>query len=96
MIRPTHLGAIALAVTLVCKAPSVSAEEPQPSPCDEDAMIVFDASDSMAGNVGKALTKFRRVGLITYGPGPYNQCLPLLRTVVQHGSIKLSDLDYPA
>ena len=58
-------------------------------------MIVFDASGSMAGNVGQGIgttipridearhalaevlpnaTKFRRVGLITYGPGPYQQC----------------------
>jgi len=58
-------------------------------------MIVFDASGSMAGNVGQGIatirpridevrsalakvlpnaTRFRRVGLITYGPGPYNQC----------------------
>ena len=64
-------------------------------PCTEDAMIVFDASGSMAGNtvqglfsditrideVRKALaqvlpgvTKYRKVGLITYGPGPYGQC----------------------
>lgn len=64
-------------------------------PCTEDAMIVFDASGSMAGNmyqgiattrprideVRKALsrvlptaTQFRKVGLITYGPGPYQQC----------------------
>jgi Ca-activated chloride channel homolog len=95
MIRLTHLAAIALAVTLVGKAPSVSAEEAQPSPCDEDAMIVFDVSGSMAGNVGQGIgttipridearqalaevlpsaTRFRRVGLITYGPGPYQQC----------------------
>jgi len=65
------------------------------TPCTEDAMIVFDASGSMAGNtvqglfsdvtrideVRKALaqvlpsaTKFRKVGLITYGPGPYAHC----------------------
>ncbi|MEM8644600.1 MAG: VWA domain-containing protein, partial [Pseudomonadota bacterium] len=58
-------------------------------------MIVFDASGSMAGNLGqgfmtqkprihevqKALarvlpnvTQYRKVGLITYGPGPYRQC----------------------
>jgi Ca-activated chloride channel family protein len=64
-------------------------------PCTEDAMIVFDASGSMAGNtvqglfntitrideVRKALAqvlpnaaKFRKIGLITYGPGPYAQC----------------------
>jgi Ca-activated chloride channel homolog len=58
-------------------------------------MIVFDASGSMAGNVGQGIgttipridearhalaevlssaTTFRRVGLITFGPGPYQQC----------------------
>jgi Ca-activated chloride channel family protein len=72
-----------------------SAEEKKPSPCTEDAMIVFDASGSMSGNqvlgipnskaridevraaLGQVLptaTAHRRVGLITYGPGPYNQC----------------------
>jgi Ca-activated chloride channel homolog len=72
-----------------------SAEEKKPSPCTEDAMVVFDASGSMSGNqvlgipnskarideVRAALsqvlpmaTAHRRVGLITYGPGPYNQC----------------------
>jgi Ca-activated chloride channel family protein len=71
------------------------AKEPDVPPCNEDAMIVFDASGSMAGNVGQGIgttipridearhalagvlpsaTKFRRVGLITYGPGPYQQC----------------------
>jgi Ca-activated chloride channel homolog len=71
------------------------AEDAKPSPCTEDAMIVFDASGSMSGNqtlgipnsrprideVRAALarvlptaTAHRRVGLITYGPGPYNQC----------------------
>jgi Ca-activated chloride channel homolog len=69
--------------------------EPPVSPCTEDAMIVFDASGSMSGNmeggigtlkprideVRNALaeilpeaTRFRRVGLITYGPGPGEQC----------------------
>jgi Ca-activated chloride channel family protein len=70
----------------------------RPAPCTEDAMIVFDASGSMAGNgwgygsetagvvsrIDKvratlakmlpAVTRFRRVGLITYGPGTWNQC----------------------
>jgi Ca-activated chloride channel family protein len=70
------------------------ADEPR-TPCTEDAMIVFDASGSMAGNtvqglfsdkarideVRKALaevlpgvTRYRKIGLITYGPGPYGQC----------------------
>ena len=65
------------------------------SPCTEDAMLVFDASGSMAGNLGQGIattmprihevrsalarvlpsvTRFRRVGLITYGPGPAQQC----------------------
>jgi len=89
------LAAISLALTAACDVEAVSAEEPQPSPCNEDAMIVFDASGSMAGNVGQGIgttipridearhalaevlpsaTKFRRVGLITFGPGPYQQC----------------------
>ena len=58
-------------------------------------MIVFDASGSMAGNLGQGImtekprifevrralsrvlpniTQYRKVGLITYGPGPYRQC----------------------
>jgi Ca-activated chloride channel family protein len=72
-----------------------NAKDPDVPPCNEDAMIVFDASGSMSGTVGLGVatpvtridkvrsalgavlpnaTKFRRVGLITYGPGPYQQC----------------------
>ena len=70
----------------------------KPSPCTEDAMIVFDASGSMSGNgwgygsetagmvsridkvraslakILPSVTRHRRVGLITYGPGVWNQC----------------------
>lgn len=74
-------------------APALAAE--RPSPCTEDAMIVFDASGSMAGNldpfstvvqlrideVRKALRRVlpraaqnRKIGLVTYGAGAYNQC----------------------
>ncbi len=86
-----------VALLLAFLAGPAIAQEPDktPIPCTEDAMIVFDASGSMAGNtvqglfsditrideVRKALAqvlpgvaKFRKVGLITYGPGPYNQC----------------------
>jgi Ca-activated chloride channel homolog len=84
-----------LALMLACKLSASRAEEAKPSPCNEDAMIVFDASGSMAGNVGQGIgttipridevrqalaevlpsaTKFRRVGLISFGPGPYQQC----------------------
>ena len=72
------------------------AEDTERTPCNEDAMLVFDASGSMAGTdrlgvstaisvtridkvraalakVLPAATRFRRVGLITYGPGPYQQ-----------------------
>jgi Ca-activated chloride channel family protein len=76
-------------------SPSSAADQGQRNPCTEDAMIVFDASGSMAGNVNQgiattipridevrgalatvlpAVTRARRVGLITYGPGPYQQC----------------------
>jgi Ca-activated chloride channel homolog len=85
----------ALAFIALLAGPAALAEDKPPTPCTEDAMIVFDASGSMAGNtvqglfsditrideVRKALgqvlpgaTKFRKVGLITYGPGPYGQC----------------------
>ena len=80
-----------------CLAVSAGAAEAQEqkTPCTEDAMIVFDASGSMAGNLGQGImtekprifevrralsrvlpnvTQYRKVGLITYGPGPYRQC----------------------
>lgn len=86
-----RLAAIVLAMEV---AAGVAAEQKE-APCNDDAMIVFDASGSMAGNVGQGIgttipridearralaqvlpsaTKFRRVGLITYGPGAYQQC----------------------
>ena len=87
-------AALAL-IALLAGSATASAADDARTPCTEDAMIVFDASGSMAGNtvqglfsdvtrideVRKALaqvlpaaTKFRKVGLITYGPGPYLQC----------------------
>ena len=93
--RNFRRGLIALLALWACSLPAGADDEKKPSPCTEDAMIVFDASGSMSGNqtlgipnsrarideVRAALaqvlpnaTKHRRVGLITYGPGPYNQC----------------------
>jgi Ca-activated chloride channel homolog len=96
MIRPIQYAgrtAIALLVLLAGTAAAAAADDVKP--CTEDAMIVFDASGSMAGSlaegigakirrideVRKALaqalprvTHFRRIGLITYGPGSYRQC----------------------
>jgi Ca-activated chloride channel family protein len=93
--RINLLVAIAAAVHFACNLPAARGEEKKPSPCNEDAMIVFDASGSMSGNqvlgipnsraridevraalaqVLPSATRFRRVGLVTYGPGPYNQC----------------------
>lgn len=87
-------AAMGLGVFLVWGTPALHAEESKSPPCKDDAMIVFDASGSMAGNVDQGIatikpridevraalstvlpsaTKFRRVGLITFGPGPYNQ-----------------------
>ena len=87
-------GALALIVLLAGSMTAIAAEE-SPTPCTEDAMIVFDASGSMAGSlaegigskirrideVRKALAQalprvvhYRRIGLITYGPGSYKQC----------------------
>jgi Ca-activated chloride channel family protein len=91
----SRFGIIALVGLLSCTLSASNAEEKKPSPCTEDAMIVFDASGSMSGNqvlgipnsrarideVRAALAQVlptasahRRIGLITYGPGPYNQC----------------------
>jgi Ca-activated chloride channel family protein len=87
-------AATALVAPLVLADPA-SAADSTPSPCSEDAMIVFDASGSMAGNVSQGIAtikpridearhalatvlprvaRYRRVGLVTYGPGAYNQC----------------------
>ncbi|MGI8852901.1 MAG: hypothetical protein ACR2GC_06350 [Methyloceanibacter sp.] len=92
--QASRLAIIALAALLACGAGATHAEDEQHTPCTEDAMLVFDASGSMAGNgwgygsenptavsrlerVQRALskilptvTRFRRVGLITYGTGP--------------------------
>ncbi|MGA7456174.1 MAG: vWA domain-containing protein [Methyloceanibacter sp.] len=87
--------ALALAALLAGATPC-AAEDKERGPCTEDAMLVFDASGSMAGNerlgiatqdvtridkvrsalakVLPSVTRVRRVGLITYGPGPYQQC----------------------
>lgn len=89
-----RIAALALALT-TSAAIGVADEKPKEIKCNEDAMLVFDASGSMSGNerlgigsvvtridkVRKALeaalpnvTPHRRIGLITYGPGPYNRC----------------------
>ena len=89
-----RLTLIALTVLLAVNS-AFCAEEKKPTACNEDAMLVFDASGSMGGSVGLGVatpvtridkvrsalaevlpsaTRFRRVGLITYGPGPYQQC----------------------
>jgi Ca-activated chloride channel family protein len=95
MLPPPVLRRIALAAALLAgPGPAPAAEEPR-VPCTEDAMIVFDASGSMAGNTVQGLfsditridevrralaqvlpnaAKHRKIGLITYGPGPYAQC----------------------
>jgi Ca-activated chloride channel family protein len=97
MAIPSHvvcLAAIAVSSLLSGSATAEAPGGPQ-IPCTEDAMIVFDASGSMAGNTVQGLfsnvtridevrnalaqvlpeaTKFRKVGLITYGPGPYQHC----------------------
>ena len=95
LLRSIAVAACALAALLAGGAPPGAAEEKDRSPCIEDAMLVFDASGSMAGNLNQgiattipridevrsalakvlpSITRFRRVGLITYGPGPYQQC----------------------
>jgi Ca-activated chloride channel family protein len=94
LARSARPVALAFAALLAGSVAAPAADDTR-TPCTDDAMIVFDASGSMAGNtvqglfsditrideVRKALaevlpsaTKFRKIGLITYGPGPYAHC----------------------
>ena len=93
--RRSPLLVLALAALLSGDGGARAADDKEEGPCTEDAMLVFDASGSMAGNLNQgiatikpridavraalarvlpAITRFRRVGLIIYGPGPYQQC----------------------
>jgi len=93
-VRPLLI--LLLAISFLAGTARVrAADDKERSECNEDAMLVFDASGSMAGNLNQGIatikpridevrgalakvlptiTRFRRVGLITYGPGPYQQC----------------------
>jgi Ca-activated chloride channel family protein len=94
-IRHSTCLALVIAVAFGGASATRADDQGEHNPCTQDAMIVFDASGSMAGNVDQgiattipridevrealgtvlpAVTRARRVGLITYGPGPYNQC----------------------
>jgi Ca-activated chloride channel homolog len=94
-IRSATILTLAMAALLAGHIEAGAADEKERNPCNEDAMLVFDASGSMAGNLNQGIattiprinevrealaevlptiTRFRRVGLITYGPGPYQQC----------------------
>jgi len=94
MLSHSARAVLTLVALLAGPATALAADE-TPNPCTQDAMIVFDASGSMSGNmvqglfsattrideVRKALeyvlpgvSRLRRIGLITYGPGPYQQC----------------------
>ncbi len=91
MISLRSTAALILILAALCPAHG----EPPASPCTQDAMIVFDASGSMSGNMDGGIgtlkpridevrgalaailpnvTRVRRIGLITYGPGPGDQC----------------------
>src|SRR6188508_338385 len=50
LVRTTRLGALTLALHIVCGVSGPRAEETKPHLCTEDAMIVFDASGSMYGD----------------------------------------------
>ena len=90
-----HVARLLFPALIVLFAGIASLRAEPPAPCTDDAMIVFDASGSMAGNLNQGIatlkpridevraalaeilpeaTRFRRVGLITYGPGPAQQC----------------------
>ena len=113
------LAVILLAMLAGTFAPARGADaEKEPGPCNDDAMLIFDASGSMAGTdklgvstpipvtridkVRSALarvlpsaTRYRRVGLITYGPVPYAQCNVKLnlKPVVNAASAIMHDVE---
>jgi len=95
LIRPATPLALVIFLSLAGAVTARAADQGDHNPCTQDAMIVFDASGSMAGNVNQGIAttipridevrgalasvlptvaRARRVGLITYGPGPYQQC----------------------
>jgi Ca-activated chloride channel family protein len=95
LVHPAVPLALATFLAISGVVTSRAADQGERNPCTEDAMIVFDASGSMAGNVNQGIattipridevrgalatvlptvTRGRRVGLITYGPGAYQQC----------------------
>ncbi len=88
----THAIIVALFVSAVLAGGQHVLAREHLRECELDAMLVFDASGSMAGtdwhgqvsrisHVRKALsrvlpdvTPVRKIGLMSYGPGPYNKC----------------------
>ncbi len=90
------VGAAALGLVILLAGPvAARAQDGGLRLCNQDAMIVFDASGSMAGSTTEdifaqttrlgevraalaevlpQITQQRKVGLITYGPGPARQC----------------------
>ena len=59
--QTVRFGALALIALLAGPAMAVAADE-TPTPCTEDAMIVFDASGSMAGSLAEGIgAKVRRI-----------------------------------
>ena len=107
-----HAGPVVTLVgLLVCAAFPTTAEE---HVCNQDAMLVFDASGSMSGDgwgygsesantvsriekvrsaLGKVLsgiTRYRRVGLITFGPVGANQCSVKLDLKPMEGAAALT------
>lgn len=66
------IAAIALVVVLGM-SPAI-AEEASPRPCNEDAMIVFDASGSMSGTTGLGIGTF-----ITGSTRSGTRCKPCCR-----------------
>ena len=87
----TRVTAATLFLLIAAAVPVLAGDETDAT-CTEDAMIVFDASGSMAGTdmnsvsprIGKVrealktvlpeVAPHRNIGLVVYGPGPYNVC----------------------
>ncbi len=116
MPRVARLAAAGFSLIVLLAAIGPLRAEPPAPPCTEDAMIVFDASGSMSGNMDGGIAtlkpridevrsalaevlptvaRVRRVGLITYGPGPGEQCNVRLdlKPTANAASLIMRDLD---
>lgn len=93
-----HLAAIASAFVIICEVFPAFAQDPERSPCTEEAMIVFDASGSMSGNGwrngSESAHRVSRIDTVRYALG---KILPSFTRFRRVGLVlpRRSGIDFP-